>query len=46
MREIDFRAWNRRERKMFYNVQGTYDFMRGEPEPVDEESFGDVLASD
>lgn len=27
MREIKFRAWNNREKKMYYNVEHAYDYM-------------------
>ena len=44
-----FRAWFKpeyREPIMLYDVEQTYDFMRGEPENVPEDCFGDVLADD
>ena len=42
-----FRAWFKpeyREPIMLYDVEQTYDFMRGSPENVPEDCFGDVLA--
>ena len=44
-----FRAWFKpkyREPIMLYQVEQTYDFMRGEPENVPKDCFGDVLADD
>lgn len=44
-----FRAWFKpeyREPIMLYDVEQTYDFMRGEPENVPEDCFGDVLTND
>jgi uncharacterized phage protein (TIGR01671 family) len=41
-----FRAWwkpNYRKPIMLYDVEKTYDFMRGEPESICAECFGEVL---
>lgn len=41
-----FRAWYQpswEEHRMLYNVEQTYDFMRGYPESVPADSFGEVL---
>ena len=38
MREIEFRAWDKNENKMFYNVEHEYDFYEG-----CETSFGNIL---
>ena len=38
MREIEFRAWCKKENKMFYNVEHEYDFYED-----CESSFGDIL---
>jgi uncharacterized phage protein (TIGR01671 family) len=41
-----FRAWwkpNYREPIMLYDVEKTYDFMRGEPESICADCFGEVL---
>jgi uncharacterized phage protein (TIGR01671 family) len=41
-----FRAWwkpNYRKPIMLYDVEKTYDFMRGEPESICADCFGDVL---
>lgn len=41
-----FRAWwkpNYRKPIMLYDVEKTYDFMRGEPESVCADCFGEVL---
>ena len=39
MREIKFRAWCKDENTMYYDAQGTYDYMTGVPAT----SFGDLL---
>jgi len=39
MREIKFRAWCKDENAMYYDAQGTYDYMTGVPAT----SFGDLL---
>lgn len=41
-----FRAWYQpswEEHRMLYDVEQTYDFLRGTPESVPAESFGEVL---
>lgn len=41
-----FRAWYQpswEEHRMLYDVEQTYDFMRGEPESVPADCFGEVL---
>lgn len=43
MRKHKFRAWDKWDEKMLYDVQDTYDYMRNE---VMEECFGDVLKSE
>lgn len=45
MREIKFRAWDKKEKKMYYDVQNTYDFMINNGGCF-EESFKDVLEYD
>jgi uncharacterized phage protein (TIGR01671 family) len=45
MREIKFRAWDKKEKKMYYDVQDTYDFMINNGGCF-EESFKDVLEYD
>jgi uncharacterized phage protein (TIGR01671 family) len=43
---LKFRAWwkpNYRKPIMLYDVEKTYDFMRGEPESICADCFGDVL---
>lgn len=45
MREIKFRAWDKKENKMYYDVQNTYDFMINNGGCF-EESFKDVLEYD
>lgn len=44
-REIKFRAWDKKEKKMYYDVQNTYDFMINNGGCF-EESFKDVLEYD
>ena len=44
-REIRFRAWDKKEKKMYYDVQNTYDFMINNGGCF-EESFKDVLEYD
>ena len=44
-----FRAWwkpNYRKPIMLYDVEKTYDFMRGKPESICAECFGEVLKDD
>ena len=42
MREIKFRAWNKEENKMYYDVQNAYDYgCRGNNIMAD--SFGEIL---
>lgn len=45
MREIKFRAWDTKEKKMYYDAQNTYDFMINNGGCF-EESFKDVLEYD
>lgn len=45
MRKIKFRAWDKKEKKMYYDVQDTYDFMINNGGCF-EESFKDVLEYD
>ncbi len=45
MRKIKFRAWDKKEKKMHYNAQNTYDFMINNGGCF-EESFKDVLEYD
>ena len=45
MREIKFRAWDKKEKKMHYDVQNIYDFMINNGGCF-EESFKDVLEYD
>ena len=45
MREIKFRAWDKKEKKMHHDVQNTYDFMINNGGCF-EESFKDVLEYD
>lgn len=45
MREIKFRAWDKKEKKMHYDAQNTYDFMINNGGCF-EESFKDVLEYD
>ena len=45
MREIKFRAWDKKEKKMQYDAQNTYDFMINNGGCF-EESFKDVLEYD
>lgn len=40
-----FRAWNKEEKKMYYDAQNTYDYMTGEP-IIFAESFGCLLNND
>lgn len=44
-REIKFRAWDKKEKKMHYDAQNTYDFMINNGGCF-EESFKDVLEYD
>lgn len=43
-RKIKFRAWNIKENKMYYDVEKTYDYMKGNP-IVCENNFGELLES-
>lgn len=45
MREIKFRVWDKKEKKMHYDAQNTYDFMINNGGCF-EESFKDVLEYD
>lgn len=45
MREIKFRAWDKKENKMYYDAQDTYDYMCNRKGCL-EENFGDVLKDD
>lgn len=51
-REIKFRAWDKSEKKMYYNVQNSYDTIMGgawcgDVSPKDKwRSFGEVLQDD
>lgn len=45
MREIKFRVWDTKEKKMYYDAQNTYDFMINNGGCF-EESFKDVLEYD
>lgn len=45
MREIKFRAWDTKEKKMYYDAQNTYDFMINNGGCF-EENFKDVLEYD
>ena len=45
MREIKFRAWDKKEKKMYHDAQNTYDFMINNGGCF-EESFKDVLYYD
>jgi len=40
-----FRAWNKEEKKMYYDAQDTYDYMTGKP-IIFAESFGCLLIND
>lgn len=40
-----FRAWNKEEKKMYYDAQDTYDYMTGNP-VIFAESFGCLLSND
>lgn len=40
-----FRAWNKEEKKMYYDAQDTYDYMTGNP-VIFAESFGCLLIND
>lgn len=44
-RVFKFRAWDKKENKMYYNVQDTYDYMCNGKGCL-EENFGDVLEDD
>lgn len=44
-----FRVWYKRDWDkpiMLYNAEQTYDFMRGKPESIPAESFGEILEDD
>ena len=43
MREIKFRAWNKEDKIMFYNVENTYDYGCKGDNNVPEDNFGEVL---
>ena len=45
MREVKFRAWDKKEKKMYHDAQNTYDFMINNGGCF-EESFKDVLEYD
>lgn len=45
-REISFRAYNKRDKKMYYNVQNTYDFGCTGDNSVMEDRFADLLNDD
>ena len=40
-----FRAWNKEEKKMYYDAQDTYDYIVGKP-IIFAESFGCLLTND
>lgn len=40
-----FRAWNKEEKKMYYDAQNTYDYMAGKP-IIFAESFSCLLTND
>ena len=40
-----FRAWNKEEKKMYYDAQNTYDYMAGKP-IIFAESFSCLLTDD
>lgn len=40
-----FRAWNKKEKKMYYQVEHTYDYMYGKP-TIMHSCFGDVISDD
>lgn len=40
-----FRAWNKEEKKMYYDAQDTYDYMAGKP-IIFAESFSCLLTND
>lgn len=39
---LKFRAWDKKENKMYYDVEKTYDNLFGKP-PMSEWSFGEVI---
>lgn len=43
MREIKFRAWDKDERKMYFEAQNTYDYIEGEPTYIPASNFGELL---
>lgn len=40
-----FRAWNKKEKKMYYQAEHTYDYMYGKP-TIMHSCFGDVISDD
>lgn len=40
-----FRAWNKEEKRMYYDAQNTYDYMEGKP-VIFATSFGCLLTND
>lgn len=42
MREIKFRAWDKKTKKMYFNVEDTYDGMSGHE---DYDSFGNLVGN-
>lgn len=43
MREIKFRAWNKSNKKIYYDVQNTYDYGCTGDNNVMEDRFADIL---
>lgn len=40
-----FRAWNKKEKQMYYQAEHTYDYMYGKP-TIMHSCFGDVISDD
>ena len=45
MDRFRFRAWNKEEKRMYYDAQNTYDYMAGKP-TIFAESFSCLLTND
>lgn len=41
-----FRAWNEQDSILYYDVEDTYDYLRGKPCPVPRSSFGCLLTDE